>query len=234
MAPREDVVELAGLRVVAVGDLGSARAVVALLHGFSMAPGDLSPFAHSMGGAIYYLLPEGPVPAAPAGRAWFAIDPVARAESLARGPRDFATQHPPDLPAARARVGAFLDEARSVAGARPLVACGFSQGGMVLLDTLLRSPRDVGALALLSSSRIAFDEWRPHLDEGRVTGKRVLVTHGAADDDLAFTAGEALRDCLIAAGAEVSWLPFEEGHQIPLVVWRRLRKLIETVAARST
>jgi phospholipase/carboxylesterase len=172
------------------------------------------------------LFPEAPLPARPAGRAWWHIDAEARARSLATGPRDFAGQHPPDLPAARERLEALLAEARARAGGRPLVLGGFSQGGMLACDTLLRSKVDAGvaALALLSSSRIAFDEWAAPLAAGRVRGLPVLVSHGERDDDLAFSAGEALRDALAGAGAAVDWVPFPDGHEIPLVVWRRLRK----------
>ena len=46
------------------------------------------------------------------------------------------------------------------------------------------------------------------------------------DADLAFAAGERLRDALERDGAEVAWLPFEGGHGIPLVVWREFRRFI--------
>jgi hypothetical protein len=58
----------------------------------------------------------------------------------------------------------------------------------------------------------------------------VLVAHGHEDDDLAFSAGERLRDMMIAAGARVQWLPFEGGHGLPLVVWRALRRFVNALA----
>lgn len=219
-------VELGGLRAVSAGDPEAARVVVVLLHGFAMTPDDLSPFALSIGVPAWFLFPEAPHRADPAGRAWWHIDPVLRAEALARGPRDFAGQHPPDLPAARAHLGGLLQALGARLDGRPLVLGGFSQGGMLALDTLLRSPAAVDALVLLSASRIAADEQRPLLASGRVRGLPVLCAHGRADADLAFSAGEALRDGLVEAGARVDWLPFEQGHEIPLVVWRRLRKLL--------
>jgi phospholipase/carboxylesterase len=226
---KEALVELAGLRAISVGEPDAARVVVVLLHGFAMEPGDLSPFAHSIGVPAWFLFPEAPSLAIgmPRGRAWWYINPVLRAEALARGPRDFAEQHPPDLPAARARLSGFLEALAPAAGARPLVLAGFSQGGMVLSDTLLRglAPPPAG-LALLSSSRITYDEWQPLLESRPLLDRPVLVSHGHADPDLAFSAGEALRDCYIAAGARVEWAPFDHGHEIPLVVWRRLRKFL--------
>jgi phospholipase/carboxylesterase len=227
---REDRIQIGGLPTVAVGDREAARAVVVLLHGFQMEPSDLSPFAHSIGSPAWFLFPEGPLAAEPRGRAWWHSDARRRDEALRRGPRDFAGQHPPGLPQARARLLPLLEAARVAAGDRPLIVGGFSQGGMLSCDALLRCRVDVDGLALLSASRIAFDEWGPLVIGGRVGGLPVLVSHGRGDPELAFSAGEALRDFLTAAGADVSWVPFDQGHEIPLVVWRHLRRLIDPLA----
>jgi phospholipase/carboxylesterase len=96
---------------------------------------------------------------------------------------------------------------------------------------MLRAPVEAAAMALLSASRIAWDEWEPLVAARPFSGLPVLVSHGQIDNDLAFGAGEALRDCLTAAGAAVEWVPFETGHEIPLVVWRRLRALLLRLAA---
>ena len=97
---------------------------------------------------------------------------------------------------------------------------------MLTCDTLLRGAR-ADALLLLSGSRIAFDEWEAPLAAGRAQGLPVLVSHGEADADLSFEAGVALRDALASAGAEVSWVPFGQGHEIPLVVWRKVRTFLK-------
>ena len=60
----------------------------------------------------------------------------------------------------------------------------------------------------------------------RFGGLPILVSHGTDDPDLAFRAGEALRDLCASGGGEVTWVPFEGGHEIPLVVWRAVRKLV--------
>ena len=240
---QEQIVEIAGLETVVVGDLAAARVVVVLLHGFGMEPTDFAPFAHSLAVPGAFLFPRGPLVATvevgvERGRAWWHIDPVARAAALARGPRDFAGEHPEGLPAAREALGRFLDEVVRRGGSgppRPLVLGGFSQGGMLACDTFLRAPRPLAGLLLLSASRIAFDEWPALLAAWGHAGfayPEVFVSHGRADDDLAFSAGEALRDCLVAAGANVTWLPFDEGHETPLLVWRRLRKLFLMLASK--
>lgn len=230
MSESQETIELGGLPAISVGDRAAARVVVVLAHGFQMEPADLSPFAHSIRAPAWFLFPEAPLVADPRGRAWWFIDAKLRDEALRRGPRDFAGQHPPDLPAARARLLAFLQAAKAAAGTRPFVVAGFSQGGMLTCDTLLRAELEVAAMALFSASRIAFDEWEPLLASPRLANLPVLVSHGEVDADLAFSAGEALRDCLAAAGANVTWLPFAQGHEIPLVVWRRLRTLLLSLA----
>lgn len=223
---KEETLEIAGLRVIAVGDLESAEQVVVLLHGFQMQPSDLSPFAHSLREPAWFLFPEAPLDADGGGRAWWHIDSKKRDAAIAKGPRDFAEQHPPDLPRARAMLVALIEELRARIGDRPLVLGGFSQGAMLTCDTVLRSSFDLSAMLLFSGSRIAFDEWEKLDASKRLKGLPVLVSHGRADADLSFAAGTALHDLLVAKGADVTWVPFDQGHEIPLVVWRTLRKFL--------
>jgi phospholipase/carboxylesterase len=227
----EEIIELGGLRVTAVGDRATARAGIVLLHGFQMEPADLAPFAHSLGMPAWFLFPEAPFAAQLRGRAWWHIDAAARDAAIAKGPRDFAGQHPPGLPAARSALARLLDEVATAAENLPLVLGGFSQGGMLICDSLVRKPRQVAGVALFSASRVAYAEWPQHLAAGHVRGLRVLVSHGEHDPDLAFIAGVALKDTLGAAGAEITWIPFDQGHEIPLVVWRRFRKFVAGVTA---
>jgi len=236
---------IAGLTTTAIGDPHAPPFIFVLLHGFAMRPADLSPFAHSLGLDGLFLFPRGPFeaqlqPGVASGQAWWRIDPVARAAALARGPRDFATEHPAELPSSRARLAAFLDALPDLIGAGsrppPIVLGGFSQGGMLVCDTFLRQPRGLAGLVLLSASRIAFDEWStlgpsPFLTPA--TNPRVFVSHGQGDTDLAFSAGLALRDHLTELGADVTWTPFEQGHEIPLLVWRGLRKMLQGIVAAA-
>ena len=246
----EREIELGGGRAIAVGAPADvAPAFVILLHGFAMTPAELSPFAHSLGVAARFLFPEGPVPAAlepgtpstcPAagppdgsvtrgGRAWWHIDPGARLDAMAQGPRDFAGYEPADLAAARARLGAIVDQSLDEARGRPVVLGGFSSGGMLAFDAQLRAPRGIRGLALLSATRVCWREQEGFVAARPLAGLPALLTHGTADDDLAFAAGEALRDAAIAAGADVTWAPFDGGHEIPLVAWRRLRNWLRAL-----
>ena len=228
---REEELTIAGLRVVSVGEPETAEQVVVLLHGFQMQPSDLSPFAHALKAPAWFLFPEGPLPAEPQGRAWWHIDHKAREAIIANGPRDFAGQHPPDLPNARDRLRAFVEALAPRIGGRPFVLGGFSQGAMLTSDTVLRSTFPLSALVLFSGSRIGWDEQEPlyRAAAERYRGLPVMVAHGETDPDIAYAAGQGLRDALRGAGADVTWQSFPQGHEIPLVVWRTFRKFLGNV-----
>ncbi|MFO0618249.1 MAG: hypothetical protein U0414_36990 [Polyangiaceae bacterium] len=232
--------EIAGLPTTVVepgADAPLARFVWVLLHGMMMSPDDLSPFAHSLNLPAIALFPRGHVEAfdtsGPKGRAWWRTDPHAREASLEQGPRDFFTFDLPDLPEARQTLDRFLAEVAE-RWPLPIVLGGFSQGGMLTCSTLLHwGAREAGrawvrrlrAVVLLSSSRIAGADWTAER-LAHFEGLPVFISHGRRDADLAFRAGEALRGALEGAGARVTWVPFDGPHEIPLVVWRALRKFL--------
>ena len=206
---------------------GAARAIVVLLHGLCMQPEALRPFAGTLGVPAVVCVPHGPVDEGAAGRSWWAVDPLRRQARLAAGPSDLHDRHPAGRAAARAALAAQLARLRERFPGLPLALVGFSQGGMLASDLLFMAEHGasrIDALALLSSTRIAFDEWQPRLS--RAAGLPVLVAHGRDDDDLGVAAGLALRDAYLGAGAQVAWLPFDGGHALPMVVWRGLRRFL--------
>ena len=233
-APKsERILDIAGLRTTAVGNPDALLTLV-LLHGYDMKPADLAPFAHSIGIPAYFLLPQGPVSSPNGAHAWWEVDLEARESALSVGPRDLANDHPHGLAAARQQFGQFLaavtaevKPGRSTAS-RPTIIGGFSQGGMLALDWALRGNQRVDGLVLLSTSRLALSEWEPQRE--RLRNLPVFLSHGATDRDLAFAAGERLRDFLLESAAQLTWTPFEGGHEIPLVVWRGLRKFLAASA----
>jgi phospholipase/carboxylesterase len=212
--------------MISVGD-DDAELVVVILHGREMCAADLAPFGASLGGRRRYVFPDGPIALSERGRSWWPIDPEKRAKARAMGPMDLHEVFQPGRAEARAALDAIV---RDVAPAgKQLALVGFSQGGMLVMDYVLHDGARPVALALLSSTRIAFTDWQPRLS--RLRDLPVLVSHGRADAELAFAAGENLRDAAIAGGARVTWLPFDGGHEIPLVVWRALRRLLESATS---
>jgi phospholipase/carboxylesterase len=206
-------------------------AILVVLHGYAMDANHLAPLVVAMGLPAVTYMPRGIHAAEPGGYCWWPIDQQRRRESISRGPRDLCDDHPAGRACARSCVQAVVMHARRRHPAIPLVLAGFSQGGMLACDALLQEQVTVDALVLLSSSRIALDEWRPRMQ--RLRGLPVLVAHGTADSDLAFAAGEGLRDELLAAGARVRWQGFEGGHEIPFTVWRSFRKFVQEITQRG-
>jgi len=201
-----------------------------LLHGYAMGPADLSPFARSLGLPGRYLFPQGPLQLGDARHAWWPRIQERR-RALHPGPRDLALEHPADLPRARQRLADFLRAVRGPQPARSLILGGFSQGAMLALDYALQAPpaagEDLTALVLLSGSRIALADWSAQLP--RLRDLPIFVSHGRRDGDLAFAAGEALVALLTAAAARVTWCPFDGSHEIPLGVWRQLKRFLQAL-----
>ncbi len=225
-AQYERLEQIAGLNTTVIGSQGAPLTLV-LLHGYAMRPSDLAPFAHSLGIPALFLFPEGPHATPLGGRAWWEVDLDAREAALNIGPRDLAEDSPHGLPEARERLEEFLFAVAAKYPSLKHALGGFSQGGMLSLDHVLRGSRPVDALALLSASRIALGEWLPH--RNRLRDLPVYVSHGSTDNDLAFSAGERLRDFVLESSARLTWVPFEGGHEIPLVVWRGLRKFLASL-----
>lgn len=218
----EAELRLAGLRVLVARAGVEDDVAVVFLHGYAMRPTDLSPFAHSLGlaGTRFYF-PQGPLRLADGAHAWWPIDEEARAASLRQGPRDLASAAPEGRATARALLCELIAAVRAHGAFKRLLLAGFSQGGMLACDALLMAGLEVDALALLSSSRLALRDWEAH--KQRLSGLPAFVSHGRADGDLAFEAGERLAGFLRSGGANVQWVPFDGGHEIPFLVWRRLR-----------
>lgn len=222
---------IGGLESLRVGTPAQACAQVVLLHGYDMRPEDLEPFSHSLNFPALFHFPRGPLPSPSGNRCWWPIDQERRTKQLEQGPRDLCEESPPGRTAARQALCGFLDELRAQSPKLPLLLGGFSQGGMLACDTVLCAQQSVSGLIMLSSSRIAFDDWQSNREA--LCGMPVLVSHGTQDADLAFSAGEALRDFYRNSGARVTWQAFEGGHEIPLVVWRALRRFLAELSRKT-
>jgi phospholipase/carboxylesterase len=214
-------------RQIVAGPGRAGAPLVVLLHGYDGRADDLIPFARSLGLPLTFVFPEGPLALTgrrPGARAWWTPD-GGREEAIAAGrPRDLSWFEPEGLSEARAQLGELLDELGREHGHPPLVLGGFSQGAMLAFDWALREPRSIAALVQLSGSRIAARVWNPLL--AARAGLPAFISHGRSDSDLSFAGAEAFKDDLVAAGWRIDFVPFDGGHQIPLVVWRRLKQFL--------
>ncbi|HEY4338398.1 MAG TPA: hypothetical protein VGM97_00450 [Steroidobacteraceae bacterium] len=216
------------MSTIIAGPASSARLVVVVLHGYAMDNADLAPFAHSMQLPALFAFPRAPHAAQPRGYTWWPIDSEARAAALRYGARDLFDNYPDNRESVRLQLRNLLQMIRDTYSNLPLVLAGFSQGGMLACELILHDLVRVDGLALLSASRLALNEWDLHAS--RMRDLPILVSHGKTDADLAYSAGEKLRNWLSLAGAKVTWVPFETGHEIPLPVWRQLRRFLTGIS----
>jgi phospholipase/carboxylesterase len=214
---------------------------VVLCHGFGASGTDLVPLAGELlarapglGSKVRFIFPAAPLELDSFGgaRAWWPIDFESLASMYASGPRgrEAMRERVPDgLVHARRQLAACVEAVARVSGlsASRVVLGGFSQGAMVATDLALRQDEAPAALVLLSGTLIAEREWRARAP--RRKGLSVLQSHGRQDPLLSFTDAVALRDLLLEAGLEVSFLPFDGPHTIPSEALERLGSLLSAL-----
>ncbi|HVV87825.1 MAG TPA: hypothetical protein VHE35_32520 [Kofleriaceae bacterium] len=220
MAETELVVRMVGPK--------EAATTVVLLHGFGAGGDDLVPLGREIGVAgVRYLFPAAPLALDPHGdsRAWWMID----VERLMTRPAERLIDEQPDgLPPARALISGLLDRLEAD-GAGRIVLGGFSQGAMLSLDVALHRERPLAGLALMSGTHINASAWKPRL--ARLRGVPIFMSHGTRDPLLPFVISRGLRDQLAAAGAELDWVEFPGGHEIPRPVLAGLTRLVSRIAS---
>jgi phospholipase/carboxylesterase len=229
--------DLAGLSTYVVGP-DDAAATCVLLHGFGAPGDDLLGLATALDAPVRFVVPAAPLELGGLygdARAWWLIDLMRLEDELRRGvTRDRRDEVPDGLLEARGHVLRLLDELAARFSIAPdrLVLAGFSQGAMLSLDVALHRDAPPAGLLLMSGTLIAAAVWQARM--ASLAGVPVVLSHGRRDGLLPFSLAEILRDQLIAAGAEVDWVPHNGAHEIPQVVLDHATQLLQTVASRKT
>jgi phospholipase/carboxylesterase len=180
---------------------------VLALHGWGASAHDLiglAPILH--GGGALVLCPPGPVAfeigQGMVGFGWF---PLGQASGF--DPREFergaqALRH-------------FLEEAmeRYPVDRRKIVPLGFSQGGVLALDLVLRDPeRFAGLMALSSWLPEPLDAAIPRHDAHE--NLPALLVHGSEDPMIPVARAHESRERLVKRGLALSYREYEMGHEI--------------------
>lgn len=121
---------------------------------------------------------------------------------------DFSTIHPPGLHVAAGRVRDRLRGLRE-----PIVLGGFSQGAMTAAEVAFHTDQELAGLIVLSGTTVNEDGWAEHF-----AGRRhlpIFIAHGRLDSVLPFDRMERFQARLKAFGLNVTWRPFDGGHEIP-------------------
>lgn len=177
------------------------------LHGWGANAQDLlglAPYLH--GGEALVVCPEGPVAfeiqQGYVGHGWFPI-------------RSGRPPDPSELARGAGLLRGFLDEMlrRYPVNPRKLVVLGFSQGGVMAYDLVLKDPERFAGLVALSSwlppELAASVARRPELAQ-----LPVFVAHGSEDPMLPVAMGQASRDSLLQLGVPATYREYPMGHEV--------------------
>jgi phospholipase/carboxylesterase len=209
---------------------GKGPPTLVLLHGYGSSAERWMPFTQTIRWPAdgRFIFPQGPERTVPPdgpvdGRAWWRFDLASYIPSGKSIP-DLSRGRPPGLKVAASLVEDVLRDRRSVPRG-PVVLGGFSQGAIVASEVAFRSEVPLSALILLSATLVDEPSWETHFRQRR--DLPVFIAHGRADPVLPFEVADRFRQKLEAAGLQVTWCPFDGGHEMPAVVIVALNQFIQ-------
>lgn len=237
---------LAGLDAHVLGGTdgrgGGDGPVIVLFHGFGAPGTDLLPLAGEVPApaGTRWVFPMAPLGLEPgelnegAPRAWWLIDMIElQVATMTQSYDVLAERVPEGIDDARTLVDAFLSELSTTFGvsSERIVLGGFSQGAMLATDTVLRSQQRYAGLAIFSGTVLSRPVWRQQ--SLAHAGLPTLVSHGRQDPILPFVLAEELREMLLAAELDVTWVPFAGGHGIPAAALQAFAELLRKIASKT-
>ena len=218
-------------RLIVLRKGGNGPPDIMLLHGDGSTPAHLLRYTRSIGFPAEgrFLFPEAPDVIArehglPGGRAWWDLDLAAYRRPGQLGV-DLTSIDPRGLQRAAKLVRNSLGREGN-SKAHPFVLGGFSQGAMVACEVAFNSDEPLSALVLLSGAYVDSTGWGWKAAKRR--GLRVFIAHGRQDDIYPFDQAERLWHGLEKGqgdgqrGVDVTFVPFDGGHEITAEVQRAL------------
>lgn len=173
--------------------------LVILMHGRGADANDLADLAPYIGGDYRFVFPNAPRPFEPApgmtfGFTWFDGLPPEQAS----------------LEASRNLLLQFIDEIASKYPTPPrkIILGGFSQGGMMALDSGFRTKQQLAGIVVMSGALYEGD--LPPLRKGLP----VLIVHGTADEMINVNMARRARRVLEEHGLEPQYEEFPMAHEI--------------------
>jgi phospholipase/carboxylesterase len=199
--------QVAALDAIVRGGDGPPSLV--LLHGYGSRAGDWLQFGHKLvvprqGRMVF---PQGPLRGPTGSRGWWWLNIEGHIRPGERYP-DFSTANPGGIKVASQLVRNLL---KKVPG--PIVLGGFSQGAMLSAEIAFQTDQEMAGLILLGGTTVNEAAWAE-----RFPGRRrlpIFIAHGRQDYVLPFATMERFAARLKAAGLNVTWFPFDGGHNIP-------------------
>jgi len=200
---------------------GNGPLSVVLLHGYGSRAEDWLQFEHAIkvphdGRLIFLQGPlRGPVSGA---RGWWWLNLDGYIPEGAPLP-DLSNATPGGIKVASRLVRDYLEGIKG-----PIVLGGFSQGAMVSAEIAFQTDQELAGLVLLGGTTVNEAAWVE-----RFAGRRrlpIFIAHGRKDAVLPFAIAERFAGKLKAAGLNVTWFPFDGGHEIPAIVVRELNAFL--------
>ena len=180
-----------------------------LLHGYGSNAHDWLQFEHKLqvpqGGRLVF--PQGPLRGPNGARGWWWLNIEGHVPAGERYP-DFSLANPGGIKVASRLVRNLL---ANVPG--PIVLGGFSQGAMLSAEIAFQTDQELSALVLLGGTTVNEASWLE-----RFPGRRhlpIFIAHGRHDGVLPFATMERFQAKIKAAGLNVTWFPYDGGHDIP-------------------
>ena len=205
---------------------GAGPPNIVLLHGYGSNANDWLQFVETIrlppNGR--FLFPNGPWRGPSQSRGWWWLNIDGHVPKGERFP-DFSVANPGGIKVASGLVRTFLEK---VPG--PIVLGGFSQGAMLSGEIAFQSEQPLAGLVLIGGTTVNEAAWVE-----RFPGRRslpIFIAHGRNDGVLPFAIADRFRTTLQAAGMDVTWVPFDGGHEIPASVVTELNAFIARLPLR--
>ncbi len=168
------------------------------------------------------VFPQGPLRGPGTGmRGWWWLNIEGHIPEGERLP-DFSIANPPGIKVASRLLRNFLGP---IEGA--IVLGGFSQGAMLSGEIAFQTDQPLAGLIMLGGTTVNEAAWVE-----RFAGRRrlpIFIAHGRQDGVLPFAIAERFANKLQAAGLDVTWFPFDGGHNIPAAVIERLNAFLAKI-----
>ena len=151
-------------------------------------------------------------------KGWWELDLAGHIPAGGRLP-DYSAANPGGIKVAARMVTRYLDALDG-----PIVLGGFSQGAMVSAEIAFQTDRELAGLVFLGGTTVNEAAWVEQFPTR--TGLPVFIAHGRDDGVLPFAIAVRFANKLRAAGLNVTWVPFDGGHEIPASVVRELNAFL--------
>ena len=94
-----------------------------------------------------------------------------------------------------------------------VLLAGFSQGGALVLHTLLHGTISLGG-AIALSTYLPLRNLATEANKDRVINQQIFMAHGTHDEVLPHEIGELAKSILLTLGAKITWHSYTMAHQL--------------------